>query len=56
MPNNELGVSKKIKKPIKPGKLKKPNHEKILIKLIKIFKKTAGSDRFRFYKDETGQL
>jgi hypothetical protein len=53
MPNNELGVSKKIKKPIKPGKLKKPNHEKTL---IKIFKKTAGSDRFRFYKDETGQL
>jgi hypothetical protein len=56
MPNNELGVSKKIKKPIKPRKLKKPNHEKNLIKLIRIFKKTVGSVRFWFYKDETGQL
>jgi hypothetical protein len=33
--------------------LKKPNHEKKPIKLIKILKKLTDLVRFRFYKPET---
>jgi len=40
-------VSKKTEKP------KKPNREKKPIKPIRIFKKPAGSVRFRFGKPET---
>jgi len=44
-------LSKKIKKLIKPRKLKKPNHEKKLIKTIKILKNRLVW--FRFYMHET---
>ena len=48
---SSIGVSKKIKKPIKPRKLEnKLNREK---KQIKILKKPTSSVRFRFYKPET---
>jgi len=48
---SSIGVSKKIKKPIKSRKLEnKLNREK---KQIKILKKPTSSVRFRFYKPET---
>jgi hypothetical protein len=45
-------VSQKIKKSIKPRKLKKPNRKKP----IKILKKSVGLVRFRFYKQKTKKL
>jgi hypothetical protein len=57
----QVGVSKKIKKPIKPRKLEKNNRKnqtvkKKPIKPIRILKKPTGSVQFQFYKPETEKI
>jgi hypothetical protein len=57
----QVGVSKKIKKPIKPRKLEKNNRKnqtvkKKPIKPIRILKKPTSSVQFQFYKPETEKI